>query len=161
MQITKDCVVTIQYSLKEKEGAELESNQDGLPMAYLHGHRNILPALEAALEGLAKEEKKEVVLLPEQAYGHRRENAQQKVPIKHLAGKYRRLLPGTLVKVNTEKGVIDARVIKTGKFMVELDMNHPFAGKTLVFNVRVMDVRAATLEEIAHGHAHGEGGHQH
>ncbi len=83
------------------------------------------------------------------------------MPIKHLASKHRRLLPGTHVKLNTEQGVVDASVIKAGKFMVNLDLNHPFAGKSLVFDVEISSVRDATEEEIAHGHAHGDGGHQH
>lgn len=161
MQIAKDHVVTFTYSLKEQGKTQLEANTADAPMAYLHGHRNILPGLETAFDGKQKGEQFEVVLEPEQAYGKRRDDAVQKVPIKHLVSKHKRLLPGTLVKVNTEKGTVDASVIKAGKFMVTLDMNHPFAGKTLVFDVCVSDIRAATDEEIAHGHAHGLGGHHH
>ncbi len=167
MQIAKDKVVTFHYRLSEAsetgeaKGAELETSDGALPMAYLHGYRNILPGLEEALEGLKADDEKVVTLAPEQAYGPRRDNANQRVPVKHLASKHKRLQPGMLVKVNTENGVKDARVIKPGKFMVELDLNHPFAGKTLVFNVKVISVRDASEEEIAHGHAHGAGGHHH
>ena len=65
------------------------------------------------------------------------------------------------MKVSTENGLKNAIVVKPGKFMVEVDTNHPFAGKTLVFEVRITDIRDATGEEIAHGHAHGPGGHHH
>lgn len=161
MKIQKDSVVTITYRLSEADGSLLESSDDAMPMAYLHGHRNILAGLEAALEGLAIGDEKSVTLPPEQAYGLVHADAEQKVPVKHLVGKYKRLLPGMLVKVNTEKGTRDARVVKAGKFMVTIDTNHPFAGKTLVFDVVVRDVRDATTEEISHGHAHGLGGHSH
>lgn len=161
MIVEKDSVVSFHYTLKESGGEELENNNDGLPMAYLHGHRNILPGLEAALAGLAEGEQKSITLPPEQAYGPRRDNAQQRVPIKHLAGKYKRIQPGMLVKINTEKGVVNGRVIKVGKFNVDVDMNHPFAGMTLEFDVTIDSIREATAEEIAHGHAHGPGGHHH
>ncbi|WP_188152305.1 FKBP-type peptidyl-prolyl cis-trans isomerase [Teredinibacter waterburyi] len=161
MQIENNSVVSFHYVLREQGGENIESNQDSVPMAYLHGHGNILAGLEDAMVGLTVGDSKSVVLSPEQAYGPRREGAVQKVPVKHLAGKYKRLLPGMVVKVNTEKGAINARIIKPGKFMVELDMNHPFAGKTLEFDIEIKAIRAASEEEIAHGHAHGDGGHHH
>ncbi|WP_075184924.1 FKBP-type peptidyl-prolyl cis-trans isomerase [Teredinibacter haidensis] len=161
MHVTENTVVSFHYSLSEAGGEELENNRDSVPMAYLHGHGNILAGLEEGMAGLAVGEKKSITLPPEQAYGPRRENASQKVPIKHLAGKYKRLLPGMIVKVNTEKGVINASVIKTGLKMVTIDTNHPFAGKTLAFDVEIISIRPATDEEITHKHAHGEGGHHH
>ena len=161
MKIAQDAVATISYKLSEDGGTLLEQSDDGIPMAYLHGHKNILAGLEEALEGHEEGAAVTVTLSPEQAYGVVQPNALQKVPVKHLAGKYKRLLPGMLVKVNTEGGARDARIVKAGKFMVQLDMNHPFAGKTLTFDVVIRDVRAATPEELTHGHAHGLGGHHH
>lgn len=161
MNIEENRVVSISYHLNEEQGELLEQSEDGIPMAYLHGHSNILEGLETALEGHAVGDEVSITLPPEKAYGPVHEGAQQKVPIKHLAGQYKRLLPGMLVKVNTERGVRDAKVIKAGRFMVDIDTNHPFAGKTLTFTVVVRDIRDATPEEIAHGHAHGLGGHQH
>lgn len=161
MKVAQDTVVSITYHLSDAGGPVLEQSDKGMPMAYLHGHGNILPALEEALAGHEAGEELSVTLTPEQAYGPAREGAVQKVPIKHLAGKYKRLLPGMLVRVNAERGTFDARVIKPGKFMVELDTNHPFAGKTLVFKVVIEEVRAASTDEISHGHAHGVGGHHH
>ncbi len=161
MKIAQDTVATISYKLSEDGGTLLEQSDEGIPMAYLHGHKNILAGLEDALEGHEEGEEVVVTLSPEQAYGPVQPNALQKVPVKHLAGKYKRLLPGMLVKVNTEGGARDARIVKAGKFMVQLDMNHPFAGKTLTFEVVIRDVRAATPEELTHGHAHGLGGHHH
>lgn len=161
MPITKNNVVLFSYRLSEQGGKILEAANDSTPMAYLHGYGNIIPALEEELEGLESGESKTITLAPEQAYGIRKENWTQKVPIKHLTSKHKRLLPGMLVKLNTEKGTVDAAVIKAGKFMVELDLNHPFAGKTLIFDITISKIRDATDEEITHGHAHGVGGHQH
>ncbi len=162
MLIENDRVVSFYYRLSEEGQAPIEDNYEGQsPMAYLHGHGNILAGLEEALEGKQAGDKASITLPPEKAYGTRKDDATQKVPIKHLASKHKRLMPGTLVKLNTEKGVVDARVIKAGKFMVTLDLNHPFAGKTLIFDIEITDVREASQEEIDHGHAHGIGGHQH
>ncbi len=161
MQIEDGAVATFVYSISDDAGKDVESNREGMPMAFLCGKGNILKGIEDGLRGKSAGDQVNVTLTPEQAYGPRSEEAKQKVPIKHLASKHKRLLPGTLVKVNTDKGPRDASVIKAGKFMVELDMNHPFAGKTLNFDIEVKDVRAATEEELAHGHAHGDGGHHH
>ena len=65
------------------------------------------------------------------------------------------------VQVNTQHGPWDAVVLKVGKFNVDIDSNHPLAGKTLSFEIEVVEVRDATSEELAHGHAHGAGGHHH
>lgn len=161
MKIEKDKVVSLRYQLSEEGGKELENNGEGVPMAYLHGYNNLLPALEEQLEGLEVGASKSITLQAHEAYGTRKENALQRVPIKHLLGKYKRLLPGMVVKVNTEQGAKNASVIKAGKFNVDLDMNHPLAGKTLVFKIDVIDMREASDEERHHGHAHGPGGHHH
>ena len=161
MRIEQNKVVTFNYRLREEGGPELENNYDTVPMVYLHGHGNLLAGLEEALSGLAVSDSRTITLPPEQAYGPRRENANQRIPIKHIASKHKRLLPGMLVKVSTENGLANAKVVKPGKFMVEVDTNHPFAGKTLVFDVTITEIRDATAEEIAHRHAHGPGGHHH
>lgn len=165
MQVTNDSVVLFHYTLSElnensEQGQKLESSDDGEPVAYLHGHKNILPILEDAMSGKVADEALQVTVAPEQGYGQRKAEAQQRVPIKHLVTKGR-LSPGMRVQVNSERGVVDATVIKVGKFNVDLDTNHPFAGKTLLFDIKIVDVRAATAEEISHGHAHGPGGHNH
>ena len=113
------------------------------------------------MEGLAEGDEASVVLQPEQAFGPVKANATQRIPVKHLASKHKRLSIGTLVKVNTEKGVVNGKVVKLGKFMIDVDFNHPFAGKTVQFDIKITHVRQASAEELAHGHAHGEGGHHH
>lgn len=160
MEIRQNHVVTLFYQLKEESGAELESNNE-VPLAYLHGNGNLLSGLEAALEGKKAGDQVKVTLGPDQAYGPIKPDSSKRVSIKHLAGKYKRLMPGMLVKIQTDQGLVNGRIIKPGKFMVDVDFNHPFAGKTLIFDVRVHEVRPATQEELDHGHAHGAGGHQH
>jgi FKBP-type peptidyl-prolyl cis-trans isomerase SlyD len=159
MNIDKDTVVQFHYTLSAADGDFTETSGDE-PVACLIGYNNVLPGVENALIGRQGGDEVEVILSPEEAYGPVREGAVQRVPIKHLATKGK-LRPGMVVKVNTAHGFRDATLLKVGKFNVDLDTNHPLAGKTIKFHIRVQDVRAASAEEIAHGHAHGAGGHHH
>ena len=169
MQIDKNKVVTFSYLLSDDQGVELERSDGNDPTAYLHGHFNIMAGLEEAMEGKLMGDTFVTKLSAAQAYGKRREMEPQRVPIKHLhdtghGGKRsakHKIKVGSLVKVNTEDGARDARVVKVGKFNVDVDMNHPLAGIDLQFDITIHDVREATAEELTHGHAHGLGGHHH
>lgn len=160
MTVAKNRVVLFHYTLTTPEGDFEEKSDPGNPVAYLAGHGNILPALEKAMMGKNEGEELNVVLEARDGYGERRPNAVQRVPVKHLitTGK---LKPGAVVKVNTANGAMDATVIKVGKFNVDLDTNHPLAGRQLCFHVRIDTVRDAEPGELSHGHAHGSGGHHH
>lgn len=160
MQIEKDAIVYFHYTLSGAEGNVFETSTHSHPMAYLHGQGNILPALEAEMEGKKAGDHFQVTLTPEQAYGERNESSTQRIPIKHLNVKGK-LVKGMPVKVNTEQGSRDVTIIKVGKFNVDVDTNHPLAGFTLTFDITIENVRAATEEELSHGHVHGEGGHHH
>ena len=164
MQITKDKIVTFHYRLQDDSGVEIESSHGGDPMAYLHGHGNIITGLESGMEGKNAEDVFSITVEAKDAYGERLEDATQRVPLKHLNGDKRskaKLKPGMGVSINTEEGAKQVIVIKAGKFNVDVDLNHPLAGKTLTFDVEIQSVRDASDEEIAHGHAHGGGGHHH
>ena len=160
MQIERNKAVRFHYTLSDDSGVELETSRKGEGQAYLHGHRNLLPALESALEGRTPGDSFRVTLTPEQAYGPRREGSVQRVPIKHLSAPGK-LTPGMVVGFRDGKGMRRAVLIKLGKFNADVDLNHPLAGKGLVFDIEVLSVRDATAEELAHGHVHGAGGHQH
>jgi len=158
--IEKDKVVQFHYRLKDDTGTELEDSRRGEPMAYLHGHGNIIPGLENAMSGHQAGDQFDVTVAPADGYGERKEGMQQRVSAKYLkhAGKLR---PGMTVSVSTDQGPRTVTVIKVGLKTVDVDGNHPLAGKTLTFNIEVVDIRDATDEEISHGHAHGPGGHHH
>ena len=160
MKIEKDKVVLFNYRLSDANDSLLEESDDKVPMAYLHGHSNILKALEAEMEGKSAGDSFSVTLAPEDAYGPVKPDSEQRIPVKHLTGA-KKWKKGMVGVVQTEKGRRQVTVVKVGKFMVTVDFNHPFAGKTLKFDVDIADVREATGEEIAHGHAHGPGGHHH
>jgi FKBP-type peptidyl-prolyl cis-trans isomerase SlyD len=158
--IDADAVVTFHYTLRGEDGALIESSTGKDPVTYMHGHANIVPGLETQMAGKQRGEKFTATVAPEHAYGLHDPNAVQRVPTKHLATKGK-LVPGQMVAINTRQGERHARVVKVGHFNVDLDLNHPLAGKTLVFDIEIVDVRAATPEELEHGHAHGPGGHGH
>ncbi|QOL24742.1 peptidylprolyl isomerase [Thalassotalea sp. LPB0316] len=160
MNITKDNVVQFHYTLRDEQGEELESSLSGDPIAYLHGHKNMIVGVENALEGKQAGDEFSVTVSPEDGYGERQDDAIQRVPVKHLQGA-KVWKPGMVATVHTEQGQRQVTVVKAGRFMVTVDLNHPLAGKTLTFDVKVVDVREASQEEIEHGHAHGVGGHQH
>ncbi len=160
MQVTKDSVVYFHYTLSGDDGKKFESSHDSNPMTFIHGHGNILPALESEFEGKEEGDQFQVTLSPEQAYGVRNEESKQRIPIKHLANK-KNLRAGMAAKVNTEKGMRDVTIVKVGKFNVDVDTNHPLAGLTLTFDVSIESIREAEAEELSHGHVHGVGGHQH
>lgn len=160
MSIHKDSVVQFHYSLRDAQGEEIESTRDSNPMAYLHGHSNIIPGLESAMAEHDTGDKFEVTVEPEQGYGLRKEDAVQRIPIKHLRGA-RKWKPGMVAWVETDQGQRQVTLTKVGKFNADCDLNHPLAGKTLTFDVEIVEVRDATEEEKAHGHAHGVGGHHH
>ncbi len=160
MKITNDTVVQFNYVLKDEQGEILEQTDTDQPIAYLQGHKNMLAGVEEALADHAKGDSVTVTLAPEQAYGDVLENAEMKIPVKHLQGA-KKWKPGMVATVNTEQGQRQVTIVKIGRFMATVDSNHPFAGKTLTFEMEVVDVRAATSSELAHKHAHGAGGHQH
>ncbi len=164
MSVSANKVVSFHYRLHEVGGGLLEESYGAEPTLYLHGHNNLLASLEAAMDGKNQGDKVSVTVTPEQGYGLRREGAVQRVPIKHLHDHEKiknRLKSGMKVAVNTQNGPWEAIVLKVGKFNVDIDSNHPLAGKTLSFEIEIAEVRDATDEELQHGHAHGVGGHNH
>jgi FKBP-type peptidyl-prolyl cis-trans isomerase SlyD len=160
MKISNDTVIQFNYVLKDADGSVLEETATDKPIAYLQGHKNMLEGVETALQGHVAGDVVNVTLAPEQAYGMPKENAEMKVPVKHLQGA-KKWRAGMIAALNTEQGQRQVTVIKVGRFMATVDANHPFAGKTLTFEMKVVDVREATADEISHKHAHGAGGHHH
>lgn len=160
MAISQHSVVTFHYTLTGEQGETLESSREGDPTRYLHGAGNIIPGLERAMDGREKGDAFSVTVPPEEAYGPRVPGKVQRISVKHFP-QPRRLKPGQRVQLQTRRGPRQAIVLKVGRFNVDIDTNHPLAGRTLTFDVEILDVRDATAEEIAHRHAHGPGGVQH
>ncbi len=161
MIIDKNKVVAFSYVLNDDNNNELERSTPEDPMVYLHGHRNMMAGGEEALAGKQMGDTLSVTLPPERAYGLVKENASQRVPIKHLLTKHKKYKPGMAVKVNTKQGAQDVVITKVGRFNVDVDTNHPLAGKTVTFEIDILKVREATPGEISHGHTHGIDGAEH
>jgi FKBP-type peptidyl-prolyl cis-trans isomerase SlyD len=154
MNIAKHAVVSIHYTLKDGAGAVIDSSAGNEPLADLHGIGNLVPGLETALEGKGKGEKLDVTVAPAEGYGPRDDKLVQKVPKRMFEG-------GVEVGMRFHAGPSVVTVTHIIGDMVTIDANHPLAGQDLHFSVEVMDVRAASEEELEHGHVHGAGGHHH
>lgn len=161
MQIAKNTVVSIDYTLTNPEGEVLDKSEGRGPLVYLHGAQNIIPGLEAALEGRSPGESLKVTIDPEKAYGVHNPQMQQSVPRSQFPAN-QMVMVGQQFQAQGPNGqAFNVRVTKVTDAEVTVDANHPLAGVPLTFDVNVVDVREATAEEQQHGHVHGPGGHQH
>jgi FKBP-type peptidyl-prolyl cis-trans isomerase SlyD len=160
MKIAHEKVVSIHYTLTNKEGTVLDSSSGSEPLAYLHGFGNIIPGLENALEGKEMGEKLSVTVEPEQGYGARDAQLVQAVPRSAFKG-VDELAPGMQFQAQGPQGARLVVVTQVAEDVVTVDANHPLAGQTLHFEVEVSEVREATAEELEHGHVHGPHGHHH
>ncbi len=159
MKIEKDRVVRFHYTVSEQGSEPLESSKDREPLAILAGHGNIIPGLDKALEGREAGDSFGVDVAAADAYGEKREGLSQRVPKKHFGNQ--KLSPGMQVVLNTNFGQRAVTIEKVGMSVVDVDLNHPMAGKDLHFDIEIVDVREASAEELEHRHVHGEGGHAH
>ena len=156
MQITKDTAVTLKYTLTDPKGKPVGADT----IAYLHGgYDNLFPKVEAALEGQAAGFSVSVDLSVDDAFGARDESLVRTIPKSEFPPGVK--VGGTLEGVNDRGEPQVFYVIKIKGPQVHLDGNHPLAGHALRFACRVMNVRQASAEEIAHRHVHGDGGHHH
>lgn len=160
MQIGKNKVATIDYTLTNSAGQVLDTSKGGQPLTYLHGVGGIIPGLETALEGKSAGEQIVVTIPPEQAYGTRNEQLVQDVPRKMFQG-VENIAAGMQFRAQGPQGSQIVTVVGVQDDNVKIDANHPLAGVTLNFDVNVVSVRDATQDELSHGHVHGAGGHQH
>src|SRR5512138_2883982 len=161
MKVGKGNVVSVDYELHLGDGKVVDASEPGSPLSYIHGEGQIVPGLERELEGLGAGESKQVVVTPEDGYGIHDARGVQEVPRKVFPSGVEPQ-PGMELMAQGPQGETVPFVIREVKpESVVIDLNHPLAGKTLHFDVTVREVRTATEEEVAHGHAHGAHGHGH
>jgi FKBP-type peptidyl-prolyl cis-trans isomerase SlyD len=159
MQIAKNSVVTIDYTLTGPDGQVIDTSVGRQPLPYLHGAGNLIPGLEKQLEGKSAGDTLKVTVAPEEAYGVRDESLTQTAP--KSAFQSPNIAVGQQFRADSPQGQKVFTVTKIEGDSVTVDGNHPLAGIALNFEVNIKDVRAATQEELAHGHVHGPGGHHH
>ena len=159
MIISENAAVRFHYTLTDEEGTQLDSSKGKEPLAYLHGHKNIIPGLEQAMEGKQAGDVMVVNVEAADAYGEIQEQMIQEVPRKTFQADD--ITVGMRFEAQTPNGPVSVVVTGVTEETVTVDGNHPLAGKELNFDVRIDTVREATEEELTHGHVHGAGGHQH
>ena len=165
MRAEKNSVVSFHYVVRDAAQPAAEPYDDsrkrGEPLLALLGHSQLVPGVEKALTGREAGEKFEIDVAPEDAYGERQDGLLQRVPKKYFQNA-QKLKPGMTTVLQTRDG--GQRVVtihKVGMSAIDVDHNHPLAGKTLHFDIEIVDVHAAAPEEIAHGHAHSGDAHAH
>jgi FKBP-type peptidyl-prolyl cis-trans isomerase SlyD len=160
MTIAENKVVTLHYTLTDDEGTVLDKSEDG-SFLYLHGASNIIPGLENALTGKTSGEELKVTVTPEEGYGERDDARKEDVP-REMFPEDNEIEVGSQFHAEGPEGqMITVTVIGVTDETVTIDGNHPLAGVQLNFDVKVIEVRDASAEELEHGHAHGPEGHNH
>ena len=155
-KIDNNTVARVHYTGTLPENGEVFDSSEGRdPLTFLVGHKQMIPGFERELMGLAVGEKVEFTLSAEDAYGSHNPDAVQQVPKEMFGG----ITPEIGMTLMSDLGPF--RVTEINGDLITADFNHALAGKSLTFNVEVVEVREATAEEISHGHAHGPGGVQH
>lgn len=153
--VADDVVVSINYTLTV-DGTIVDASEENEPLDYLQGYQNIIPGLEKQLAGMHVGESRSVTVLPKDGYGESDPNAIIEVPRSEFPSDFD-LKPGLELQLqNQDNELLDAVVVEVNPQAVKLDLNHPLAGKQLLFQVTVVGLRSATEEELEHGHAHGE-----
>ena len=162
LKVKDGVVVSLDYTLRLDDGEIVDSSEGEAPLEYLHGHGQIIPGLEKALVGLTVGDSKKVAVPAAEAYGEVDMDAFEIVPRSMFPDdlELEEGLELSLRDVETDEP-FDATIAEVRENDVMLDFNHPLAGETLHFEVHISAVRAATEEELAHGHAHGPDGHHH
>jgi FKBP-type peptidyl-prolyl cis-trans isomerase SlyD len=161
MPITQNQVVTINFTLKDDAGEVIDSTQGSQPFSFISGNNQILPKLEESISIMLIGGKKNVKLDPVDAYGEYKEEAIQSVDRTEFPQDVE-LEEGMSFMAHTPDGRnVPLTIAGVQEDKVTVDFNHPLAGKALEFEVELIDVRDATLEELQHGHSHGPEGHHH
>lgn len=155
-KVEKDAVASVHYTGTLPESGEVFDSSEGRdPLTFLVGHKQMIPGFEQELIGAEKGERRTFTLEPERAYGEKIPEAIQQIPSEMFGD----ITPEPGMTLMSDVGPFN--VVSVEGDTVTVDFNHKLAGETLQFSVEVVDVRAATEEEIAHGHAHGPGGYNH
>lgn len=159
MEIAADTVVSFDYTLTNDAGDVLDSSSGQGPMAYLHGHSQIISGLEQAMAGRQSGDEFSVTVAPAEGYGEHIAELVQAVPRSAFEG-IESVEPGMRFQAQGPNGPMVVKVVEVADETITIDGNHELAGTTLHFAVQIKEVREATPQELDHGHVHA-GGHDH
>ncbi len=157
-----DVVLSFHYTLRSADNEIIDSSAEMDPLVILQGYEEVIPGLEKALYGMAVGNEKDVVVEPTAGYGERDDSAYEVVSL-DLFPDGMELEPGMELELFDQETEQEFQVwvAKVNDDNVVLDFNHPLAGETLHFHVKIVDIRLATEDELAHGHVHGDNHHHH
>jgi len=154
--LAENIVASVHYTGKLPESGEVFDSSEGRdPLTFLVGHKQMIPGFEEEMMGAKVGERRTFTLEPERAYGQRMEDAVQQIERTQFGD----IEPEVGMMLMSDIGPFTVTAV--AEDLVTVDFNHKLAGETLEFSVEVVELRAASEEEIAHGHAHGPGGHHH
>ena len=157
--VEQDSVVSVMYTGTFPESGEVfDTNVNQQPLVFLVGHGNMIEGFEQEMLGAAMGEVREFTLTPERAYGSRDDANVQSIPRSQFP-EGMELEVGMVLGAQSEQGPMQFTVVDVNDEIVIVDLNHQMAGHTLHFSVEVVEIREATSDELAHGHAHGPGHH--
>jgi FKBP-type peptidyl-prolyl cis-trans isomerase SlyD len=163
MKISKNAVVVLTYELKLEDGNIADSATAEHPFAFIHEIGQTIPAFDENLAGLSAGDSFSFVISPENGYGEYNEEYVRNVDAKIFANAPKDMLyVGNFLPMLTQEGEpLEAQILDMNDEYFTLDFNHPLAGEELHFSGKIIEVRPATAEELAHGHVHGPHGHHH
>jgi len=162
MQIGPRTVAQFHYTLTNDAGETLDSSRGSAPLTYLHGVGQIVPGLEKQMQGKARGDVFKADVPAAEGYGERIDALVQTAPISMFPEDVRpEVAPGMQFQAESNMGPVLVTVVAVEGDQVTLDGNHALAGQALHFDVEIVSVRDATVEELSHGHVHGDGGHHH
>jgi FKBP-type peptidyl-prolyl cis-trans isomerase SlyD len=159
VKIAKNAVTSIEYTLTDDDGSVIDTSEGGTPLAYIHGIGNLIPGLEKELEGKGVGDELKVHITPTDGYGERDDDMVQSVPRDQMPQDVD-IEIGMQLQAESDQGMHVVTVVAVEGDEIQLDANHPLAGVALNFDVKVVEVRDATAEELEHGHVHGADGHE-
>lgn len=159
--VTEDMVVSLEYILTLDNDEEIDRSEADTPLEYLHGHKNIIPGLESELEGLSVGDEKKITIHPKHGYGERDPDGMAEYPRDSFPPALKLEAGEPLMMKDRESGEsVQAYISEVRQQTVVLDFNHPLAGETLHFKIKIAGLREPTGEELSHGHVH-QPGHDH
>jgi len=160
LTVQDESVVTMEYRVTLDNGEVVEASDEDGPMQFIQGRGHVYPAIEAAIGGLAPGDEKNLLLPPEEAFGEYDPDATEAIPLDLFPDDIE-LIEGDEVELYDEEAeeTIEAVIVELQDEYAVVDLNHPLAGETLHIWVKIVDVRAATAEELEHDHVHGEHDH--
>ncbi|HIF16704.1 MAG TPA: peptidylprolyl isomerase [Candidatus Poseidoniales archaeon] len=160
LKMEKDMIASVHYTGTLKDGEEFDSSEGRDPLTFLVGHMQMIPGFEEEMMGAGVDESRTFTLTPERAYGMRDETGILEIPRDQFPEEMELEVGMTLV-ADMENGPAPFNILEVDDSIVKADFNHKLAGESLTFTVKIVELRKASEEELAHGHAHGPGGHHH